>query len=49
MLSIGLGVGRAHVAKRDILRAVLEAVAIGIAAALAGVGISVFIDRAFGG
>jgi VIT1/CCC1 family predicted Fe2+/Mn2+ transporter len=49
MLLIGLGVGRAHVARRDILRTVLETVAIGNAAALAGVGISVFIDRAFGG
>ena len=49
VLLIGLGVGRARVAKRDTLRTVLETVSIGIAAALAGVGISVFIDRAFGG
>jgi VIT1/CCC1 family predicted Fe2+/Mn2+ transporter len=49
MLLIGLGVGRARVAKHDTLRTVLETVAIGIAAALAGVGISIFIDRAFGG
>jgi vacuolar iron transporter family protein len=49
MLLIGLGVGRSRVAKRDTLRTVLETVAIGIAAALAGVGISIFIDHAFGG
>jgi vacuolar iron transporter family protein len=49
MLLIGLGVGRARVAKRDTLRTVLETVAIGIAAALAGIGISIFVDRAFGG
>jgi vacuolar iron transporter family protein len=49
MLLIGLGVGRARVAKRDTLRTVLQTVAIGIAAALAGVGISIFINRAFSG
>jgi vacuolar iron transporter family protein len=49
MLLIALGVGRARVAKRDALRTVLETVAIGIAAALAGIGISVFVDHAFGG
>lgn len=49
MLLIGLGVGRARVAKRNTLRTARETVSIGIAAALAGVGISVFIDRAFGG
>jgi len=46
-LLIGLGVGRARVAKRDPVRTVLETVAIGVAAALAGVGISVLIDRFF--
>jgi vacuolar iron transporter family protein len=49
MLLIGLGIGRARVAERDTLRTVLETVSIGIAAALAGVGISVFIDHAFSG
>ena len=49
LLLIGLGVGRARVAKRDTLRTILETVAIGIAAALAGVGISVLIDHGFGG
>jgi vacuolar iron transporter family protein len=47
LLLIGLGVGRAEVAKRDTIRTILETVSIGIAAALAGVGISVLIDRLF--
>src|ERR1700735_2376009 len=49
LLLIGLGLGRARIAKRDTLRTVLETVSIGIAAALAGVGISVLIDHGFGG
>jgi vacuolar iron transporter family protein len=49
LLLIGLGVGRARVAKRDTLRTILETVSIGVAAALAGVGISVLIDHGFGG
>jgi vacuolar iron transporter family protein len=49
LLLIGLGVGRARIAKRDTLRTVIETVAIGIAAALAGVGISLLVDRGFGG
>ena len=49
MLLIGLGVGRARIAKRGTLRTVLETVSIGIAAALACVGISVLIDRGFAG
>jgi VIT1/CCC1 family predicted Fe2+/Mn2+ transporter len=48
LLLIGLGLGRARIAKRDTLRTVLETVSIGIAAALAGVGISVLIDHGFG-
>jgi VIT1/CCC1 family predicted Fe2+/Mn2+ transporter len=48
-LLIGLGVGRARVAGRGVMRTVLETVAIGIAAALAGVAISVVIDRFFTG
>lgn len=46
-LLIGLGVGRARVAKRDLVRTIFETVSIGIAAAMAGVGISVLIDRFF--
>jgi predicted membrane protein (TIGR00267 family) len=49
LLLIGLGVGRARIAKRDTLRTVIETVAIGIAAALAGVGISLLVDRGFAG
>jgi vacuolar iron transporter family protein len=49
LLLIGLGIGRARVAKRDTLRTVIETVAIGIAAALAGVAISILVDRGFGG
>jgi len=48
-LLIGLGIGRARIAGRGILRTVLETVSIGIAAALAGVAISVLIDRFFTG
>jgi len=47
LLLIGLGVGRAHIARRDTVRTILETVSIGIAAALAGVGISVLIDHGF--
>jgi vacuolar iron transporter family protein len=48
-LLIGLGIGRAHIAGHNVVRTVAETVAIGIAAALAGVGISVVIDRFFTG
>ena len=49
LLLIGLGIGRARIAKRDTLRTVLETVSIGIAAALAGIGIGVLVNRGFGG
>jgi vacuolar iron transporter family protein len=48
-LLIGLGVGRARIAKRNLIRTVLETVSIGLAAATAGVAIGVVIDRAFNG
>jgi predicted membrane protein (TIGR00267 family) len=48
-LLILLGLGRARIAKGNMARTVAETVAIGIAAALAGVGIGVLIDRTFGG
>jgi len=48
-LLIGLGIGRARIAKRGTLRTVAETVAIGIAAALAGVLIGLVIDRWFTG
>jgi vacuolar iron transporter family protein len=46
-LLIGLGVGRARIAKRNPVRTVIETVSIGLAAAMAGVAIGVLIDRAF--
>jgi vacuolar iron transporter family protein len=46
-LLIGLGVGRAQIAKRAVIRTIVETVSIGIAAALAGVAISVLIDHLF--
>jgi vacuolar iron transporter family protein len=49
LLLVVLGIGRARIAKRDALRTVLETVAIGIAAALAGIGIGVLVNRGFGG
>jgi VIT1/CCC1 family predicted Fe2+/Mn2+ transporter len=48
-LLIALGIGRARIAKRGTLRTVTETVSIGIAAALAGVVISVLIDHGFNG
>jgi vacuolar iron transporter family protein len=46
-LLIGLGIGRARIAKRNTIRTVLETVSIGVAAALAGVAIGVMVDRLF--
>jgi vacuolar iron transporter family protein len=46
-LLVALGVGRAQIAKRSIIRTVAETVSIGIAAALAGVAISLLVDRLF--
>jgi vacuolar iron transporter family protein len=46
-LLIGLGIGRGRIAKRGAVRTVVETVSIGIAAALAGVAISLLIDRWF--
>jgi vacuolar iron transporter family protein len=48
LLLIALGVGRARIGGRNILRTVIETVAIGVAAALAGVGIGVAISRLAG-
>jgi vacuolar iron transporter family protein len=48
-LLVVLGFGRARIAKRSEFRTVIETVSIGIAAALAGVLISVVIDRWFTG
>jgi hypothetical protein len=44
---IALGVGRARIAKRSTISTIMETVSIGVAAALAGVAISLLIDRWF--
>ena len=46
ILPIGLGVRRAWVAGRGVLRTVIETISIGVAAALAGVAIGVAIAHA---
>jgi vacuolar iron transporter family protein len=48
-LLIVLGIGRARIAKRGMISTVVETVSIGIAAALAGVAISLLVDRGFSG
>lgn len=47
-LLVALGIGRARIGGRRILRTVAETVSMGIAAALAGVAIGMLISRAFG-
>jgi vacuolar iron transporter family protein len=47
LLLIALGVGRARIGGRGLVRTVIETVAIGVAAALAGVGIGVWISHIF--
>ena len=44
-LLVGLGVGRAKLGRRSIIRTVTETVSLGIGAAVAGVGIGVLIDH----
>jgi vacuolar iron transporter family protein len=46
-LLVALGIGRAQIAKRSVIRTVAETVSIGVAAALAGVAIGVLVDRLF--
>lgn len=48
-LLAAVGIGRARIGGRDILRTMTETVSMGIAAALAGVVIGVLINRGFGG
>jgi vacuolar iron transporter family protein len=48
MLLVGLGIGRAVIGGRALLRTVIETVSIGVAAALAGVAAGSAIARAFG-
>lgn len=49
LLLIGLGVGRARIGGRGVVRTVVETVSIGVAAALAGVAVGVGIARLFSG
>ena len=44
-LLVALGVGRARLGKRNVLRTVAETVSLGVGAAIAGVAIGVLIDR----
>jgi vacuolar iron transporter family protein len=44
-LLVALGVGRAQLGRRNVLRTVIETVSLGVGAALAGVGIGVLIDH----
>src|ERR1700756_3630936 len=48
-LLVVLGIGRARIAKGNMVLTTVKTVAVGIAAALAGVGIGVLIDRTFSG
>ena len=47
LLLVALGVGRARIGGRAIIHTVFETVSIGVAAALAGVSIGVFISHIF--
>ena len=49
LLLIGLGIGRAWIGGRPVVRTMVETVSIGVAAALAGVAIGTAMARAFGG
>ena len=49
LLLIALGIGRARIGGRGVLRTVAETVSIGVTAAIAGVAIGTAIARAFGG
>jgi predicted membrane protein (TIGR00267 family) len=44
-LLVVLGIGRAQLGRRNVLRTVIETVSLGIGAALAGVGIGLLIDH----
>jgi VIT1/CCC1 family predicted Fe2+/Mn2+ transporter len=49
LLLAALGIGRGIIGKRSLVRTVLETVGVGIAAALAGVGIGVLFNNNYGG
>jgi len=44
-LLVGLGIGRAQLGRRNVIRTVAETVSLGVGAAVAGVAIGVLIDR----
>jgi vacuolar iron transporter family protein len=47
LLLVGLGIGRAQLGGRDVVRTVTETVLMGLGAAIAGVAIGVFINHSF--
>lgn len=49
LLLVTLGIGRGIIGKRSLLRTILETVGVGIAAALAGVGIGMLFNSSYGG
>jgi len=49
VLLVVLGIGRARIADQSVIRTVVETVSVGVTAALAGVAISVLLDRSFSG
>jgi vacuolar iron transporter family protein len=49
LLLVALGIGRGVIGKRSVGRTILETVGVGIAAALAGVGIGVLFNSSYGG
>ena len=49
LLLVALGIGRGIIGKRSLLRTILETVSVGIAAALAGVGIGLLFNSSYGG
>jgi VIT1/CCC1 family predicted Fe2+/Mn2+ transporter len=49
LLLVALGIGRGIIGKRSLIRTTIETVGVGIAAALAGVGIGVLFNNNFGG
>ena len=49
LLLVALGAGRGIIGKRSLVRTIIETVGVGIAAALAGVGIGVLFNNNFGG
>jgi len=48
-LLVVLGIGRARIADQSVIRTIIETVSVGVAAALAGVAISMLLDRSFSG